>query len=442
MNILWNNINHYIELVLGWPLILYVAAISIICTLMFKCVQFRYFIRAWKEIIMPDRIVKPGDMSPFQAFVSTLSSNLGNGSIAGVATAIFNGGPGAALWLLIFGLILMAVRFAEVYLAIYFAGNAKVKSTLGGPMLYMKEIAGGNVITYVYAAVCFLFGLTSGSAIQTNSIALSLNATWGVPTIATAIVLSLFILYVIYGGANRIASLSEKIVPVKVIVFFISAFIVLGYHYGEVLNALNLIFTSAFHTTALTGGIIGFTVQQAMRYGMSRAIFASESGIGTAAILFGSTGSTEPVKDGLMAMISTFVSTVVCFIIALCIVVSGVWGSGLDSTALTIASYNTVFGYLGGWIVSFLSITFGVGVIVSYIYVVRVVWFSLTDGRYESIFTLLYVGTAFVGAIVNVPIVWYTAEVTCGIMLFLNLFAIMYLLPVITRGLRAFAQQN
>ncbi len=221
-----------------------------------------------------------------------------------------------------------------------------------------------------------------------------------------------------------------------------SAFIILGYHYSSIFNALNLIFTSAFHTTPLIGGIIGFTVQQAMRYGMSRITLASESGLGTAAILFGSTGSTEPVKDALMAMISTFVSTLVCFIVALCIVVSGVWDSGLNSTALTIASFNTVFGSLGGWIVSFLSITFGIGVLVSYVYIARVVWLSLTGGRYESFFTVIYLSAVFAGAIVDVPMVWYAAEVTCGVMLFTNLFAIVYLIPTITRGLRAFSQKN
>jgi len=442
MNNLCYLLGQCVELLLGWPLILYVIAVSVACTIIFKFVQFRYFLLAWKEIIMPERITKPGDMTPFQAFISTLSSNLGNGSIAGVATAIFNGGPGAALWMLLFGCILMSVRFAEIYLAIYFGSHAKIKTVLGGPMLYMKEIIGGSILIYLYAAATFLFGLTSGSAIQANSIAISLNTTWGIPEIVTAFCIAFFVLYVIFGGAHRIATLSEKIVSVKVVVFFVSTFIILGYHYSSLLSALSLIFNSAFHATPLIGGILGFTVQQAMRYGMSRITLASESGLGTAAILFGSTGSTEPIKDALMGMISTFVSTLVCFIVALCIVVSGVWNSGLDSTALTIASFNTVFGSFGGWIVSFLSITFGIGVLVSYVYIARVVWLSLTNGRYEFLFMPIFVGATFSGAIVKVPMVWYIAEVACGLMLFLNLFAIVYLIPTITKGLRAFTQKN
>jgi len=442
MNNLLPIIQQYIELILGWPLVIYVAAASIMCTVMFKFVQFRYFLRAWKAIIMPGKAVKAGDMTPFQAFIGTLSSNLGNGSIAGVATAIFNGGPGAAFWMLIFGLILMAVRFAEVYLAIYFGSHNKTKSLLGGPMLYMKSVIGGHILTPIYTFACFFFSLASGGALQTNSIALSLNTTWNVPAIVTACALSLFILYVIYGGAQRIATLSEKIVSIKVIVFFVSTFIVLGYHYSNIWNALLLIFNSAFQTTSIAGGLIGFTVQQALRFGMSRVIFASESGLGTAAIMFSATGSTEPVRDGLMGMISTFVSTIVAFIVALCIVASGVWDSGLNSTALTIASFNTVFGSIGGWIVSFLSVTFGVGVLVAYAYITRVVWLSLTGGRYESLFTLFFLASGFIGAIAEVPLVWYSAEVTVGVMLFLNLFAIVYLIPVINKGLQVFAQKN
>jgi AGCS family alanine or glycine:cation symporter len=442
MNNFCNSVQQCIELLLGWPLIMYVVATSIICTILLGFVQFRYFLRAWKEIIMPEKAEKSGDMTPFQAFIGTLSSNLGNGSIAGVATAIFSGGPGAALWMLIFGLILMAVRFAEVYLAIYFGSHSKAKTVLGGPMLYMKSVLGGTLLTPIYAIACFLFSLTSGGALQTNSIALSLNATWNIPAIITAFAVSFFTLYVIYGGAQRIASLSEKIVSVKVVVFFVSTFIILGYHYSNLINALSLIFNSAFQTSSITGGVLGFTIQQAMRFGMSRVIFASESGLGTAAIMFGSTGSTEPVKDGLMGMISTFVSTIVCFIVALCIVVSGVWDSGLNSTALTIASFNTVFGSVGGWIVSFLSVTFGVGVLVAYAYISRVVWLSITGGRYASIFTFLYISSVFFGAIADVPLVWYSAEITCGLMLFLNLFAIVYLIPVIKNGLGRFTQKN
>jgi len=424
---------------IGWPLIIYVMTVSIIVTVALRGVQLRYFLYALKELIAPtQKKSAQGDMTPFQAFVNTLSSNLGNGSIAGMASAIHMGGPGAAFWVVVFGLILMAVRFAEVYLSTYFAARVTVKTGLGGPLLYLKEIIGGSVLVYLYALSCFIFGLAGGNALQANAISLSLKTTWNIPTFVAAWALLGLICYILFGGATRIVRFSDFIVPVKVIVFFASAFGVLGYHYQTLIPALTLIIKSAFTPLALTSGVIGFSVQQAMRYGLTQAVFATESGLGTAAILFGATGSSQPVKDGLMGMMSTFVSVCVCFIITLCIVASGQWVSDLDSTALTIASYNTVFGQYGGWIVSFLSMTFGIGVMVSYAYITRAAWLFLTQGRFALGFVLTYSAAAFVGATVGVRSVWAVIDVVNVVMLVINLFAIVYLLPVIVRGMREF----
>jgi AGCS family alanine or glycine:cation symporter len=206
------------------------------------------------------------------------------------------------------------------------------------------------------------------------------------------------------------------------------------------LSALHLIITSALTPSALAGGAFGFTIQEAMRYGMLRSIFATESGLGTAAILFGFTGSDQPIKDGLMSMISTFVSALVCFLVGLCIVASGAWSSGLDSTALTIASFETVFGQFGGWIVSFLSITFGIGVLVTYAYITRAAWLAVTNGKYLMVFTVSYALATFLGAIMPVQMLWDAIDVVNATMLIINLAGIAYLLPVIVKGLRAYKQ--
>ncbi len=434
-----DSMQYLIAQVMGWPLITYVMVISILVTISLNFVQLRYFFYALKELIAPKKSTAvKGEMTPLQAFMSTLSSNLGNGSIAGMASAIHMGGPGAAFWVVAFGFILMAVRFAEVYLSTYFASKAPVKTTLGGPLLYLKEVVGGSVLVYLYAFSCFIFGLAGGNALQANSISLSLKTTWDVPAFVAAWVLLALICYILFGGAARIARFSDIIVPIKVVVFFGSAFGVLGYHYQAIIPAIMLIIKSAFSPVALASGIIGFSVQQAMRYGLTQAVFATESGLGTAAILFGATGSSEPVKDGLMGMMSTFVSAIVCFMVTLCIVASGQWVTDLDSTALTIASYNTVFGQYGGWIVSFLSIAFGIGVMVSYAYITRAAWLFLTKGRFSLLFVITYSAAAFIGAIAGVRAVWAVIDVVNVAMLVINLFAIMYLLPIIRRGVQQF----
>jgi len=262
-----------------------------------------------------------------------------------------------------------------------------------------------------------------------------LASTFGIPLIVIALVILVFILYVVQGGASRIMQAAEKIIPIKVGLFFGSSSIVLLYHYQTIGSALKLIVMSALTPEAAFGGAVGFTVQQAMRYGMGRSIMSTESGVGTAAVFFGATGDNSPIKSGIISMLSAFISTTVCFLVALCIVASGVWNSGLTSTPLTIAAFQTVFGSLGGWIVTFLSVSFGMGVMVVFAYLAREAWYFLTGGKYTQLFNVLYCAIAFGGAFINVHVLWAVCDVVNAVMLLINLFGILYLIPVIQKGL-------
>jgi alanine or glycine:cation symporter, AGCS family len=430
-------VNQLCDFICGWPLLIYVGAISIIYTIALKGMQFTHLFVALKTAICPSpqEAQKEGGISPFSAFMNTINSNLGNGVIAGVATAIYAGGPGAAFWFVVFGLILMTVRFGEVYLSTLYASKATEKITLGGPMLYLRYVAGGKYLPHIYAFFCVIYGLLGGNIIQANSMAISLSATWNVAPIISGVMLLIFVLYILFGGADRIAKISLSLVPIKVIVFSISSLIVLIYHYQSLLPAMHLMLTSSFGMQALAGGVTGFSVQQVIAAGLSRSIFATESGLGSAAIMFGSTGNNNAVQNGFMGMISTFISTCIGFVVALCIVASGVWNSGFNSTALTIAAFDTVFGFYGGWIVSFLAITFGLGVMVSYAYVVRSAWLFLTNNRYNGLFNVLYSFCALAGAIAAVDFVWDLTGIIIAIMLFINMYGLLFLLPVIRKEL-------
>lgn len=430
----------FLSTILGWPLIIYILVIGIVCTIACGFPQVRYFWYACRSIFHPidDDTSISSDMTPLQAFMNTLSTNLGNGSLAGVATAMYAGGPGAAVWIVIIGFLLMSVRFAEVYLSIYFSLHTPHRGTLGGPMLYLRGIMGGRYAAKIYGILCVVFSFLIGNAMQANSIRISLETTWGISPLVTATILTLFVVYVVMGGAKRVVVLSDRIVPLKVITFFSTSFIVLAYNYNLLIPALSLMISSAFSPLALTGGMIGFTVQQAMRFGISRSIFATEAGLGTAAIIFSSTGSTQPVRDGIISMLSVFISTLVCFIIALCIVATGVWDNGMTSTALTIASFETAFGRFSGWIISFLSISFGVGVLVTFVYVTREAWLSVTNGRFLLLFYCMFCCVSFVGAIVEPNTIFDLGEIVNGGMLLINLFGIVCLLPLIRTGLAAF----
>ena len=436
---LFSRIESLVTLIMGWPIIFYVIGVSIVVSAVLGFVQLRYFFTAWKYTFSPSPSQEKSDMSPIQAFINMLNVSIGNGSLAGMATAVHSGGPGAAFWIIIITFLLMSVRFSEVFLSTHYAAHAPARTTLGGPMLYLRVVPAGAILAFLYAVSCFIFGLISASATQANSISLSASATWNVPVWISAIVLFAFLLYAISGGAHRIVKFSQAIVPVKVGLFFFCSFLILFYHMHAIIPALKLILSSGLSLKAFGGGVLGYTVQQAMRFGILRSINATESGLGTAAILFGATGSQHPVRDGIMAMATSLVSALVCFTVALCIVASGVWSSGLTSTELTIAAYNSVFGSVGGWIVTFLSTAFGIGVMVSYAYITKAAWDAITGNRFSLIFILIYCGFAFFGAWTrDVTALWGLVDISLACMLFINLLGIVCLLPVIRSGLQSY----
>jgi AGCS family alanine or glycine:cation symporter len=420
------SINH---IVLGWPLLIYIASIAIAATCALGFVQFRHFLTGIKLVFSQKGEKTTGDMNPFQAFINVLSASLGNGSIAGIATAVYAGGPGAAFWIFVFGFFSMALRFSEVFLSNYFAPIKEEGSTIGGPMIYLQRVIGGKFISYAYAFFLLYLGLASGSAMQANSIRIGFVRILGITPMIIALALLAFITYVMAGGAKRIVAVSEFIVPVKVGVFFISSFIVILYHYQSFFSAFKLMIAGAFYPHALLGGAAGHLVQSAILYGVMRSANATEAGIGTAGVLFGGTGSREPLKNGLMGMISVFISNMVCFLVALMIIVSGVWKSGQTSLDLTISAYETVFGVFGGWIVTFLSVAFGMGVLVTYGYITRACWLFLTNGRFELLFKVIFCLVTFLGALAHVEVVWNLIDLSIAGLLITNLFGVAYFLP-------------
>jgi AGCS family alanine or glycine:cation symporter len=450
MHEMFQIINNYVE---SWLLIIFVLGVSIACTIALRFVQFRYFAKAWKYLFAPTEGGAKSDLTPFQAFMNTLSSNIGNGNIVGPAWAVYAGGPGSLFWMAVSGILLMAVRFSEVFLSLFFAQTVKPQETkraLGGPMLYLQQLPFGRYLSYIYAVFCLFYVLLFANSFQAQSISSALEKTWGVPVLATGIAIALFVIYLVMGNTQRIAKASETLVPVKVLVFAITTISVLVYHHAALAGAFKLIFSHAFTSQAIAGGALGFSIQLAMRFGMIRAVMAMEAGLGTAAIMFGFTGSKQPEKDAIMSMLSTFLTTGVCFISGLCIVVSGVWehAAALNPANagphLVIEAFSTTFGAYGSWAVSFLAASFGLGVLAAVVYVVRELWLFLTGGRFLMIGMIIYVLFAFWGSISDARLVFDTGDLAVAVLLFINLFGILYLLPVARRGITQFmaAEKN
>ncbi len=424
----------------GWPLLGFIIFAGIILTLGLRFVQFRYFFSAWKYIFPKASDGKQTEnyITPFQAFLNTLSASIGNGSAAGMATAVSGGGPGAGIWIFILGFLYMVIRYAEVFASMEYHETTATGAVRGGPMVYLKKLPFGHLLAYIYALFCLGLSFITGNAMQCNSITLGLTRLTGLSSMIIAVALFALLLYIMFGGAMRIIKVSEAIVPVKVGLFFVATIILLLYHYASLWPALKLMFTCAFTPKAIVGGALGYSVQQAVRYGMSRSLNATEAGLGTAGILFGATRGKHPVENSIMSMTSAFISSnLVCFLIILALVASGVWDSGLVSTQLTMAAYETAFGRLGSIVVSFLTISFGLGVLVAYAYIGRECWLYLTRGRLVMVYTMLYCLMALWGSVAKVDLVWNATGIINAGLVVINLCALMYLLPKMPGALKA-----
>ncbi len=434
--------NYATALILGWPFIIFMAAASLFCTISYGFIQFKYFFSSWKMALLPSSGPvgdSKANLSPLQAFINSLGMSLGNGAIAGVAASICVGGPGAIFWLVATGILLMAVRFAEVYLSVYFSD---VHARIGGPTIYLKNLFAGKQLALLYTTLALCYANLVGNAIQVNAISISLQTVSNIKPLFIAIGMFFFVFYVMLGGAQRILKISDTLVPFKVGLFFISSFLVLIYHWQSLFGAISLIYRSAFSSQAAFAGVIGYSVQQAIRSGILRCIMATEAGLGTSGILYGSTESKKPVADAILSMLTVFISTVVSFLVGLSIIVSGVWNCGLTSTALTIASYETVFGFWGGIVVTVLSVSFGIGLIVSYGFIARELWLYFTSGRYEVAGSLLYCIFSAIGALCNAHILWVFGDLINAGMILLNIVGILMLNRVIKDGIIAYQKSR
>lgn len=432
------------ETIWSLPFIIFFVTVGCAITAFLRFIQFRTFVKSWKLVFggkESSEQAKHNDMSSFQAFLNTLSVSIGNGCLSGTAVALFAGGPGVAFWMFLIGFICMAIRFAEVFLGISFAAQNTDKTKLGGPFLYIEKLpVVGGALTYFYALACLFFSLTGGNAMQCNTISSSFNKM--LPTsfrlygdispikVAVAFILTSFSLYILIGGTRRIVKAIEKIVPIKVGLFFVTILIVLGYYAAQIPAAISLIVTAAFTPQAVAGTAMGLTLQKIFFNAAYTTINASEAGLGTASVLYGNTGSKRPVEDATASMLSTFISNNIAMtMVALALVASGAWLSGETGTPMAIEAYQSVFGYYGGWILTALTLPFGIGVIVPYCYIARQCWIYLTGGRGQSLFMVLFAAASFIGSLANISAVWTLISIGIAGLLFVNLIAILYFVP-------------
>ena len=433
------TIEHISAKVWSLPFLILFLGLCILATFFLRFVQIRYFMDSLRSLFSARSSTKDsgsGELTSLQAFINMLGGNIGNGSLSGIPVAISTGGPGALFWLLVMSTFAVALRYAEVYLGMIFIGKERFGRAKGGPMLYLSMLPAGHYLSYAFAFFCLAYAFICGNIVQCNSVAAAVQKTWNIDVYYTSIVVVAFIAYVLLGGSDRIVKSLDKLVPIKVALFFFSALYVLVYHYQAIAGAFYLVCSSALKTEAVFGGGLAFTLQKMMATGFQRGIFIHEAGLGTAAVPFGETGGKEPVKNGLMSMLGVYINThIVCLMVGLCVIASGVWNNGETGSALIISSYQTAFGQSGAWIITFLVVNFGVSVLVSYAYIGRVCWTFLTNGKWAAGFVALYTLSAFAGTVMNVKLAWSSSDLVTAALFVINISGLIWFMNKIKKGL-------
>ncbi|HOA20760.1 MAG TPA: amino acid carrier protein, partial [Sedimentibacter sp.] len=284
-----------------------------------------------------------GEVTAFQAVATALAATVGTGNIAGVATAIALGGPGAVFWMWLAAIMGMTTKYAEVVLAVNYREKTEDGRFVGGPMYYITNGLGKSwkwlAVLFAFFGTFASFGI--GCMVQSNSVALSAQSTFGIPVLATGIVLAILTAVVIVGGIKRIGAFTEKLVPFMAALYILGGLWLLISNAAKIPAAFAMIFSNAFTGTAAVGGFTGTVMMQAIRFGIARGIFTNEAGLGSAPIAHAAATTDHPVRQGLWGVFEVFTDTIViCSITALSILVTGVWETGESGAVLSAMAFD------------------------------------------------------------------------------------------------------
>ena len=391
-----------------------------------------------------------------QALSTALASTIGTGSIAGVATAIFFGGPGAVFWMWVSAFLGMMTGFVEKALAVRWREKGPDGAWRGGPMCYIARGLGSPFLAAWFALACAAASLMGGNLVQSNSIAASLEAAFGWDRLAVGVVTAALTGAVILGGVGRIGKVSQALVPAMALLFLGGGVLVLFCHRAAIPGALERIVACALSPQAALGGGAGYGLAAALRYGVARGVFTNEAGMGTSAIAHAASETEDPVQEGLMGMFEVFFATLaVCTVTALVILTSGVYGeqaalaairSGAVEDAmlgapLSAAAFSTVLGSLGAPFVAVCLLLFAFTSLLGCSYYGErcLAWLTGSD-RWRGFYRLAFLAMVVWSAAADVQVVWQLTDLFNGLMALPNLCALLALspqvLPLVGAGCR------
>ena len=385
-----------------------------------------------------------GEISPFNALMTALSSTVGTGNIAGVATAIGIGGPGALFWMWCTALVGMATKYAEAVLAVNYRETDAAGKKVGGPMYYIKNGLGKRwrPLAFLFALFGSLAGFGLANTVQSNTVSQVLLNNFDIPTMLSGLVMALMVALVLLGGIVRIAKVAGRLVPLMTMIYLLATLIILLMHLSEIPAALALIVDSAFNGTAATGGFAGATVMLALRMGVSRGIFSNESGLGSAPIAHAAAETNSPVRQGTIAMLGTFIDTlIICTMTGLVLIVSGVWTSDLQGAAMTLMVFDSTLPF-GGNILSLCIALFAFTTMLGWSYYGERCAQFLLGPKVVLPFRILWVIGVFIGTQMSLGLVWKMSDALNGMMAIPNLLALLLLSPVVFKLTKQYFQSH
>ncbi|WP_298189425.1 sodium:alanine symporter family protein [uncultured Pseudomonas sp.] len=386
-----------------------------------------------------------GEISPFQALMTCLAATVGTGNIAGVATAIFLGGPGALFWMWCTALVGMATKYCEVVLAVHYREKDERGEHVGGPMYAIKNGLGKKWLWLGTAFAIFggFAGFGIGNMVQVNSMAAALQTTFNVPLWVTGVVTMVFVGMVILGGIKRIGKVAATLVPFMCVAYIIAAFVVLVVNAAQIPAAFEMIFTYAFSPAAATGGFAGAAVMAAIRFGVARGIFSNEAGLGTAGIAQAAGTTNSPVRSGMIGMLGTFIDTIIiCSMTGLAIITSGVWTSGVSGAALSAAAFESAMPGVGGYILTIALVVFAFTTILGWSYFGEKCWEYMVGTKSILPFRILWVVAVPFGAIAQLDFAWLVADTLNGLMAIPNLLSLILLSPIVVKLTKDYFAKN
>jgi len=449
MEVLTQFISSINSIVWGVPMLVMILGVGLFLSLGLKLMPILKvgtgFKLLWSGRTTDKGAENKGEISPFNALMTSLSATIGTGNIAGVATAIFLGGPGALFWMWCTALVGMATKYAEAVCAVKYRETDENGNHVGGPMYYIKN---GLSSKWAWLGTAFaifgsIAGFGIGNTVQSNSVSSALESSFGITPLVSGLIMMVLVGLVLIGGVKRIADVAGKLVPLMAFFYIGAGLVVLMTNASEIPAAFGLIIESAFTPVAAQGGFAGAAVWAAIRFGVARGVFSNEAGLGSAPIAHAAAQTNDPVKQGLIAMLGTFIDTlIVCTITGLAIVVTGVWTGGETGAALTSAAFAESLPGVGNYIVAIALSVFAFTTILGWsFYSEKCVQF-LFGVKAIMPFRILWIIAVPIGATSSLSFVWLLADTLNAMMALPNLLALALLSPVVFKLTKEYFAKN